>query len=146
MDAGQPGNVAAEDVYRCPADARLAYRFTGQEDGKMLRRYWTTACQSCALKAQCTTGPERRIARWEHEAVLEKVQQRLDQDPNKMTLRRKTAEHPFGTIKAWMGATHFLMRRQHKVATEMALNVLAYNMKRAIAILGCRTLLEAMQT
>ena len=79
-------------------------------------------------------------------AVLERVQQRLDQDPNKMTLRRQTAEHPFGTIKAWMGATHFLMRRRHKVATEMALNVLAYNMKRAIAILGCVTLLEAMQT
>jgi len=138
--------VAAEDIYRCPAGERLTYRFTGQEDGKMLRRYWTTACQSCSLKAQCTTGPERRIARWEHEAVLERVQQRLDQDPNKMTLLRQTAEHPFGIIKAWMGATHFLMRRQHKGATEMALNVLAYNLKRVIAILGCRTLLEAMQT
>ncbi|MDA9504625.1 transposase, partial [Bradyrhizobium sp. CCBAU 11386] len=91
--------VAAEDIYRCPAGERLTYRFTGQEDGKMLRRYWTTACQTCALKAQCTTGPERRIARWEHEAVLEKIQRRLDQDPNKMTLRRQTAEHPFGTIK-----------------------------------------------
>ena len=80
------------------------------------------------------------------EAVLVRVQQRLDQDPNKMTLRRQTAEHPFGTIKEWMGATHFLMRRQLKVATEMALNVLAYNIKRVIAILGCATLLEAMQT
>ncbi|MGY2849619.1 hypothetical protein ACVIWU_000502 [Bradyrhizobium sp. USDA 4509] len=137
--------VAAEDVYRCPAGERLTYRFAGQEDGKMLRRYWTTACQGCALKAQSTTGPERRITRWEHEAVLEKVRRRLDQ-PNKMTLRRQTAEHPFGTIKAWMGATHFLMQRRNKVATEMALNVLAYNMKRVIAILGCRTLLEAMQT
>src|SRR6201997_662466 len=113
--------VAAEDIYRCPAGERLTYRFTAEEDGKILRRYWTTACRTCALKAQCTTGPERRIPRWEHEAVLEKVQQRLDQDPNRMTLRRQTAEHPFGTIKAWMGATHFLMRRRHKVATEMAL-------------------------
>src|SRR3974390_2783602 len=138
--------VAADDGYICPPGERLTYRFTGQEDGKMLRRYWTTACQSCALKAQCTTGPERRIARWAHEAVLETVQQRLDRDPNKMTLRRQTAEHPFGTIKAWMGATHFLMQRRHKVATEMALNVLAYNMKRVIALLGCRTLLQAMQT
>jgi hypothetical protein len=138
--------VAAEDIYRCPAGERLMYRFTNQEDGKMLRRYWTNACQSCPLKAQCTTGPERRISRWEHEAVLERVQQRLDQDPNKMTLRRQTAEHPFGTIKAWMGATHFLMRRRHKVASEMALNVLAYNMKRVIAILGCGALLQAMQT
>src|SRR5215471_17472246 len=138
--------VAAEDIYRCPAGERLTYRFTNQEDGKMLRRYWTTACQDCALKAQCTTGPERRIPRWEHEDVLEKVQQRLDQDPHKMTLRRQTAEHPFGTIKAWMGATHFLMRRRYKVATEMALNVLAYNMKRVIAILGCGPLLQAIQT
>jgi hypothetical protein len=138
--------VAAEDVYRCPAGERLTYRFTSQEHGRMLRRYWTTACQSCALKAQCTTGRERRIPRWEHEAVLERVQQRLDYDPNRMTLRRQTAEHPFGTIKAWMGATHFLMRRRHKVATEMALNVLANNMKRVITILGCRPLLEAMQT
>ncbi|SDF02757.1 Transposase DDE domain-containing protein [Bradyrhizobium brasilense] len=107
--------VSAEDIYRCPAGERLIYRFTGQEDGKMLRRYWTTACQGCGLKALCTTGPERRIARWEHEAVLEKVQRRLDQDPNKITLRCQAAEHPFGTIKAWMGATHFLMQRRHKV-------------------------------
>jgi len=138
--------VAAEDVYRCPAGERLTYRFTGEEDGKKLRRYWTSACQSCALTAQCTTGPERRIARWEHEAVLEKVQQRLDRNPDKMTLRRQTAEHPFGTIKAWMGATHFLMRGLPKVATEMALNVLAYNMKRVMAILGVGNLLVAMQT
>jgi transposase len=138
--------VAAEDVYRCPAGERLTYRFTGEEDGKKLRRYWTSACQTCALKAQCTTGPERRIARWEHEAVLEKVQQRLDRNPDKMTLRRQTAEHPFGTIKAWMGATHFLMRGLPKVATEMALNVLAYNMKRVMAILGFGNLLVAMQT
>jgi transposase len=138
--------VAAEDIYCCPAGERLTYRFTVEEHGKMLRRYWTTACRTCAVKALCTTGPERRIPRWEHEAVLEKVQQRLDQDPNRMTLRRQTAEHPFGTIKAWMGATHFLTRRRHKVATEMALNVLAYNMKRVIAILGCRPLLQAIQT
>ena len=137
--------LASEDVYRCPAGEKLIYRYTSEEDGKVLRRYWTTACSICALKARCTTGLQRRIARWEHEAVLEKVQQRLDRDPNKMTLRRQTAEHPFGTIKAWMGATHFLMRRLHKVATETALNVLAYNMKRVIAILGCRKLLEAMR-
>jgi len=137
--------MAAADVYRCPAGERLTYRFTGNEKGKMMRRYWTTACQGCALKAKCTTGPERRIARWEHEAVLEKVQDRLDRNPGKMTLRRQTAEHPFGTIKAWMGWTHFLTRTLPKVATEMALNVLAYNMKRVMAILGVRGLLKAMQ-
>ena len=135
--------VAAQDVYRCPAGERLTYRFTGEENGKMLRRYSTTACQGCALKAQCTTGTERRIPRWEHEAVLERVQARLDRDQDKMRVRRRTAEHPFGTIKAWMGATHFQMRTLPKVATEMALNVLAYNMKRVMALLGVRALVEA---
>src|SRR5580658_8555603 len=110
--------IAAEDIYRCPAGERLTYRFSNQEDGKTLRRYWTTACRTCVLKAQCTTGPQRSIARWEHEAVLENVQQRLDRDPSKMTLRRQTAEHPFGTMKCWMGATHFLFFFLDKVATE----------------------------
>jgi transposase len=73
--------VAAEDVYRCPAGERLTYRFAGVEDGKTIRRYWTNACKSCALKARCTTGLERRISRWEHEAMLEKVQSRLDRNP-----------------------------------------------------------------
>jgi len=137
--------VAAEDIYRCPAGERLTYRFTNQEDGKMLRRYWTNACQSCALKAQCTTGPQRRISRWEHEAVLEKVQDWLDHNPNAMGVRRQTAEHPFGTMKCWMGATHFLTKRLPKVATEMALNVLAYNMKRVMMIVGVGGSLVAMQ-
>ena len=136
--------VAADDVYICPARERLTYRFTGEEDGKMMRRYWTSSCKTCALKTKCTTGPERRIARWEHEVVLETVQARLDQHPEKMTTRRSTVEHPFGTIKCWMGATHFLMRRLPKVATEMALNVLAYNMKRVMAIIGVAGLLEAL--
>jgi transposase len=136
--------VAGDDSYRCPAGERLTYRFTGVEKGKAIRRYWTNVCRRCALKAQCTNGPERRISRWEHEAVLEKVQARLDHNPDAMRVRRSTAEHPFGTIKCWMGATHFLMTTLPKVATEMALNVLAYNMKRVIAIMGIGALLEAM--
>ena len=136
--------VAAEDVYRCPAGERLVYRFTGEEDGKKIRRFWTSACKMCPLKAQCTTGPERRISRWEHEAVLEKVQARLDNTPDAMAVRRSTVEHPFGTIKCWMGATHFLTMTLPKVATEMALNVLAYNMKRVMTILGVRALVDAM--
>ncbi len=123
----------------------MIYRFTREERGKLIRRYWTTACKDCPLKAKCTTGPERRISRWEHEAVLEKVQDRLDRNPDMMTVRRQTVEHPFGTIKTWMGATHFLMRTLPKVATEMALNVLAYNMKRVMAILGVDGLLKAME-
>ena len=137
--------VAEDDVYRCPAGERLTYRFTTEEAGKMLRRYWTTACETCALKAQCTPGKERRISRWEHEAVLETVQDRLDRNPDKMRVRRQTVEHPFGTIKAWMGATHFQMRTLAKVASEMALHVLAYNMKRIIQILGVDGLMVAMR-
>jgi len=138
--------VAAEDVYICPAGQRLSYSFTTEDNGLVLRRYGTNACRSCAIKQNCTTAKERLISRWEHEAVLETVQARLDRHPEKMTVRRSTAEHPFGTIKCWMGATHFLMKRLPKVKTEMALNVLAYNMKRVMAILGVADLLEALAT
>ena len=136
--------VAADDVYICPARERLTYRCTSEDAGKMMRRYWTDACKTCALKTKCTTGPERRVSRWEHEAVLETVQARLDRHPEKMTMRRSTAEHPFGTIKSWMGWTHFLTKRLPKVSTEMALNVLAYNIKRVMAIIGVAGLLEAL--
>ncbi len=96
------------------------------------------------IKHRCTTGKERRIRRWEHEDILERVQKRLDDDPGKIPLRSKTVEHPFGTIKAWMGATHFKMKTLKHVATEMALHVLAYNMTRVIAILGVSGLIKAM--
>ena len=128
--------VAAEDVYLCPAGERLAYHSTNQERGLTLRRYWTNACHDCAIKGQCTTGKERRITRWEHEHLLEEVQARLDAHPEKMRQRRQTVEHPFGTIKMWMGSTHFLMKRLKNVRTEMALHVLAYNLKRVMSILG----------
>jgi transposase len=134
-----------EDVYRCPAGQKLSYHYTNEEDGKTLRRYWTTACAACPLKSQCTTGPERRITRWEHEHVLEAVQQRLDKNPQAMRLRRETAEHPFGTLKMRMGATHFLMKRLPKVATEMSLHVLAYNLTRVMNIIGVKPLLAAMR-
>jgi len=137
--------VAADDIYLCPAGKQLTYHYTNEEDGKTLRRYWTTACQGCALKGQCTTGKERRISRWEHEAVLEAVQARLDQNPAKMRLRRQTVEHPFGTIKSWMGATHFQTKLLKHVSTEMALHVLAYNMKRVMRILGVGGLMKAIQ-
>jgi transposase len=136
--------VAADDIYRCPAGERLSYRYQTIDKGKTIRRYWTNVCRTCALKAQCTPGSERRIGRWEHEAVLEKIEARLDHNADAMRVRRSTAEHPFGTIKCWMGATHFLMTTLPKVATEMALNVLAYNIKRVIAIMGVDALLEAM--
>src|SRR6202035_178939 len=125
---------------------KLAYRYTNEEDGKTLCRYWTTACSRCPLKSRCTTGPERPITRWEHEHVLEAVQQRLDENPQAMRVRRETVEHPFGTLKMRMGATHFLMKRLPKVATEMALHVLAYNLTRVMNILGVKPLIAAIQT
>jgi transposase len=134
-----------EDAYRCPAGERLTYRYTNDEDGKTLRRYWTTACQTCLLKPQCTTGRERRIARWEHEHLLEAVQQRLDANPQAMRQRRETVEHPFGTMKARMGATHFLTRTLPKVAAEMALSVLAYNLTRVMNIVGIKPLIAAIR-
>ena len=137
--------VADEDVYICPARERLPYRYTNEEDGLILRRYWTNACQSCPIKKNCTSGKERRITRWEHEHVLEAVQRRLDEHPEKMRQRRETVEHPFGTIKARMGATHFLMKTLPRVASEMALHVLAYNMTRAMSIMGVRPLMAAIR-
>jgi len=134
-----------QDVYRCPANERLIYRYTREQDGKNLRYYWTSLCSKCPLKAQCTTGPERRVARWEHEYVVEAVQRRLDEHPEKMRERRETVEHPFGTIKARMGATHFLMKTLPRVASEMALHVLAYNLTRVMNIVGVRPLLAAMR-
>jgi len=136
---------AAEDVYRCPAGEKLAYRMTTEQDGKMMRRYWTNACPNCLLKSKCTTGNERRVPRWEHEYVLEAAQKRLDENPQAMRARRETVEHPFGTLKMRMGATHFLMKRLPKVATEMALHVLAYNLTRVMNIVGVKPLLVAIR-
>ena len=138
--------LPTEDVYRCPAGEKLTYRYTNEESGRTLRHYWTTACPQCPLKSQCTNGPERRrIKRWEHEHVLEAVQQRLDKNPQAMRQRRETAEHPFATLKMRMGATHFLMKRLPKVATEMALHVLAYNLTRVMNIIGIQPLLAVMR-
>jgi transposase len=137
--------LPTEDVYRCPAGEKLTYRYTNEESGRTLRHYWTTACPQCPLKSQCTNGPERRIKRWEHEHVLEAVQRRLDENPQAMRQRRETVEHPFGTLKMRMGATHFLMKRLPKVATEMALHVLAYNLTRVMNIVGVKPLLVAIR-
>jgi transposase len=137
--------VSEDDVYLCPAGESLIYRYTREHDGLALRYYWTSACQDCAMKDQCTPSKERRVSRWEHEDVLEAVQQRLDENPQAMRQRRETVEHPFGTIKARMGATHFLMKRLPRVATEMALHVLAYNLTRLMNILGIAPLIQAMR-
>jgi transposase len=137
--------LADENAYRCPAGEKLKYRFTAEEHGQKLHRYWTDACHTCAIKAQCTTGRERRITRWEHEEVVEAVQERLDKNPEAMRTRRETVEHPFGTMKMRMGATHFLMKTLPKVGSEMALHVLAYNLTRVLNILGAKPLMAAVR-
>lgn len=136
---------AKADVYICPAGEKLIYRFTGPQDGKAIRVYWSSNCADCIIKDKCTSGKQRRIRRWEHEDVLDRAQQRLDEDPTQLAVRSMTVEHPYGTIKSWMGATHFKMRRLKHVATEMALHVLAYNMTRVMKIIGIPALIAAMR-
>ena len=136
---------AGENVYRCPAGEKLTWRYSNVEAGLKLNNYWTTKCTACALKSKCTPAKERRVKRWEHEAVLEAMQERLERAPRTMRIRRQTAEHPFGTIKAWMGATHFRLRTLEKVGTEMSLHVLAYNLKRMIGILGTPRLIQVVR-
>ncbi len=135
---------AKTNEYRCPADQRLIWRYRTVEHEMILHRYWSSSCKECALKAQCTTGEQRRITRWEHEDILDAMQSRLDKAPESMRIRRQTVEHPFGTLKAWMGATHFLTKTLNRVSTEMSLHVLAYNLKRLINLLGTTTLMTAM--
>lgn len=144
---GKPDFVylAKDDVYRCPAGEKMEHHFTADEDGQKMRIYLTKACRTCPLKDQCTTSNERRIKRWEYEHVIEAAQTRLDQNPQAMRVRRETVEHPFATLKMRMGATHFLMKTLPKVATEMALHVLAYNLTRVMNIVGINPLLAAIR-
>ncbi|HVC38215.1 MAG TPA: IS1182 family transposase [Gammaproteobacteria bacterium] len=136
---------AAQNEYRCPAGQRLIWRFATVEKGLRLHRYWSSHCQTCPLKARCTPSAQRRISRCEHEAILEAMQTRLDRAPDMMRVRRQTVEHPFGTIKSWMGATHFLTKTLDRVSTEMSLHVLAYNLKRVMNLLGNAPLMEVMR-
>ena len=138
--------VAKDDEYQCPAGQRAIYRFTSQEGGLEIHRYWSSACPQCPMKAQCTPSDYRRISRWEHESVLEAMQRRLNLQPEAMTLRRCTVEHVFGTLKHWMGSTHFLTRRLANGGTEMSLQVLAYNLKRVINILGIARTMKAVNS
>ena len=137
--------VEAADEYRCPAGRQLPYRHSSMEDGMRIKSYYTTACPTCELKAQCTTGKERRVRRWEHEGVLDAMQHRLNITPGKMTQRRCTVEHVFGTLKFWMGSAHFLMKRLKNVKTEMSLHVLSYNLRRVINLLGVQGTLQAIR-
>jgi transposase len=137
---------AAKDHYTCPAGQHLtrgAVRSDRRDDMNHYRHL--TACSSCPLRARCTPDKLKRVKRWQHEGVLDAMQTRLDQMPGAMGVRRQTVEHPFGTLKSWMGSTHFLTKTLEKVQTEMSLHVLAYNMRRVIAILGVSPLIQAIR-
>lgn len=136
--------IPESDEYRCPAGQRAIRRFTSIEQGMTLHKYWSSACPRCPIKAQCTPSDYRRITRWEHEQVLDAMQGRLERTPQASRLRRQTVEHPFATLKAWMGSTHFLTKTLPRVSTEMSLHVLAYNLKRVMQIFGVQFLMGAM--
>lgn len=133
------------NVYLCPAGEELTYRFAREEKGQVLQVYWTTKCEICKLKPHCTTGKERRVKRWEHEGVIDDMLRRLDELPEAMTIRRRTVEHPFGTLKSWMGPNHLLTKGIEKVRTEISLSVLAYNLKRMINMMGVKPLISAIK-
>lgn len=135
---------AEKNEYVCPAGEALIRCYTNVEKGLTLHHYWSSKFHGCALKSQCTPSTERRVRRWEHEAVLEEMQLRLSKAPEMMRVRKRTVEHPFGTLKQWMGATHFLTRKLAGVSSEMSLNVLAYNMKWVMKIMGANGLIKAL--
>lgn len=137
--------VAETDSYRCPAGEQLTRRTKTMDGNLITYRYWTSNCGTCSLKSYCTIGKERRVSRWEHEAVLDAAEARLDKEPERMRARRCMVEHPFGTLKSWMGHAHFLMKTKQHVSTEMSLHVLAYNMKRVMNMMGTRFLFKAIQ-
>jgi len=136
--------IKDNDEYECPAGERLTFRFERKESGKQIRRYWSSACPSCPLKAQCTTGDNRRVSRWVHAEVLERAAKRLRRKPEIMLARRSLVEHPFGTMKSWTSSNHFLTKRLSGVSTEISLQVLAYNMKRAINLVGTRKIMDTI--
>jgi transposase len=134
-----------KNEYGCPAGEHLIWRYATVESGMTVNRYWSSRCPRCVIKHMCTPSEQRRVTRWEHEAVLEAMQIRMDQAGDSMRIRRQTVEHPFGTLKAWMGATHFLTRGLERVRTEMSLHVLAYNLKRVINLMGVTEMMAAMK-
>ena len=135
------------DEYRCPAGESLPRRHSSVENGMTIHAYYAsyTICQDCELKSRCTRGRERRVKRWEHEAILDAMEEALRNTPDAMPMRARTSEHPFGTLKLWQGLNHFLMKRLKNVRTEMSLSVLAYNMRRMITIKGVVPLMEAIR-
>lgn len=139
---------AVKDAYTCPANKVMNYRGSSVDKGLSVKRYFidTKTCRACHLKSQCTKSKGlRRITRWEHQGQIDRMDKLMVAMPDSMLIRKQTVEHPFGTIKSWMGATHFLTRGFKNVGTEMDLHVLAYNLTRMIKIVGTQALIKALQ-
>jgi len=134
-----------DNSYQCPGGQKMTYRFMSAEQGKNMQVYWPDGCEVCPVKTKCTTGKQRRIKRWVNEDIIETMLKRLNELPEAMPIRRATVEHPFGTLKSWMGATHFLTKRLKNVKTEMSLSVLAYNIRRMISMMGVKKLIRVIQ-
>jgi transposase len=136
---------AARDCYECPAGKELGYRFDTVELGRHIRYYSTKECRTCEIRKKCTSNKKgRRITRWVDEAILEEMSERVKANPEKMKKRKAIVEHPYGTMKRGMNSGYFLMRGIKKVAAEMGLTVMAYNIKRVINILGVRKMIEGV--
>jgi transposase len=136
---------ATKDVYLCPGNQELTYRFSTYELGRGLRYYRASACNSCALKKQCTRNKANRtITREDNEELMEQMAERMKREPQKFALRKQLAEHPFGTIKRWMGYTHFTLKGLEKVRAEWSLITLAYNLKRVMNLVSVEKLIAAV--
>jgi transposase len=133
-----------KDSFTCPAGEELKFRSMLDEGGRLTRYYVTPACRGCPLKAKCTRGEQRRITRWIHDDVLDRMRERVRNNPDMMKKRRCLVEHPFGTIKRWMNQGYFLMRGLPKVRAKFALSVFSYNLKRVIKVLGTEKLMMAV--
>ena len=136
----------ATDSYTCPAGQRLAPLYSERTPGGYpLTRYANrAACRACALRSRCTGGAYRYISRVANEAILERMAERIAARPGLQARRRELVEHPFGTIKHWMGHGTFLMRGLENVRGEFSLSALAYNLRRAINLMGVPALLAAV--
>jgi transposase len=137
---------AQEDCYICPAKEKLTYRGTRFKDNLESREYASVACKKCHLRSRCVRSSyDRRIYRWVGEESIEEMRVRMHINPDKADRRKELVEHPFGTIKHWMNQGTFLMRGKLKVAGEICLSVLAYNIKRVLNIMGITKLIEALK-
>ena len=135
----------AVDTYTCPGGHLLHPLYRSTKDGTERHHYVNRhACRECELRPQCTSSTFRKVTRWTGEAVLDRMEQRLAARPGILDLRRETVEHPFGSIKQWMNQGAFLMRGLEKVRAEFSLTALAYNMTRAINLVGVPELMRAV--